>query len=71
MKTKTRTLVGVGIVAQIFGFSVSWVKLNELNLKLFPVMSDAGHRRYDLDAVLAAHAEFEGRQRGGNGLCSR
>lgn len=59
-----RTLVGVGIVAQLFGFSVTWVKLNEAKLKLIPVMSDAGHRRYDLDAVLAAHKEFEGRQRG-------
>jgi hypothetical protein len=56
------TLVGVGVVAQIFGFSVSWVKLNEPKLKLVPVMSDAGHRRYDLDAVLTAHTEFEARQ---------
>ncbi len=60
---KTKTLVGVGVVAQIFGFSVSWVKLNEANLDLTPVMSDAGHRRYDLDAVLTAHSEFEARQR--------
>ena len=60
---KTNTLVGVGVVAQIFGFSVSWVKLNEPKLKLTPVMSDAGHRRYDLDAVLTAHSEFEARQR--------
>lgn len=56
------TLVGVGVVAQIFGFSVSWVKLNEPKLNLVPVMSDAGHRRYDLDAVLTAHTEFEARQ---------
>ena len=51
----TKTLVGVGIVAQLFGFSVSWVKLNESKLGLTSVLSDAGHRRYDLDAVLAAH----------------
>jgi len=61
-KMTKNTLVGVGIVAQIFGFSVSWVKLNEATLKLVPVMSDAGHRRYDLDAVLTAHTEFEARQ---------
>jgi hypothetical protein len=55
-------LIGVGVVAQIFGFSVSWVKLNEATLNLVPVISDAGHRRYDLDAVLTAHMEFEARQ---------
>jgi hypothetical protein len=59
-----KTLVGVGVVAQLFGFSVSWVKLNESKLGLTPVLSDAGHRRYDLDAVLAAHKRFENRQRG-------
>jgi hypothetical protein len=61
-KMTKNTLVGVGVVAQIFGFSVSWVKLNEPKLNLVPVMSDAGHRRYDLDAVLTAHTEFEARQ---------
>ena len=60
----TKTLVGVGIVAQVFGFSVSWVKLNEGRLGLTAVLSDAGHRRYDLEAVLAAHKQFEGRQGG-------
>jgi hypothetical protein len=61
---KNNPLVGVGVVAQLFGFSVSWVKLNEAKLKLTPVLSDAGHRRYDLDAVLAAYKEFESRQGG-------
>jgi hypothetical protein len=61
---KTNTLVGVGIVAQIFGFSVSWVKLNESTLKLTPIVSDGGHRRYDLDSVLTARKAFEERQGG-------
>ncbi len=61
---KTNILVGVGVVAQIFGFSVSWVKLNAPKLSLTPIISDGGHRRYDLDAVLAARKAFEERQKG-------
>jgi hypothetical protein len=59
-----KTLVGVGVVAQLFGFSVSWVKLNEQKLGLTALLSDAGHRRYDLAAVLDAQKKFEDRQGG-------
>lgn len=62
-----KALVGGGVIGQLFGFSVSWVKVNESELGLTAMLSDAGRRRYVLDAVLAAHKSSSADNEGTDG----